>query len=187
MNYFAVNGVIIGSHYCNTGQMNRTKKNRRKDVPFSRMARTATGVFLLAFAVSACSAQLNSHGNIPDQEIIDSIRIGKSNRAQISGMLGTPSARATFDQEAWYYVGTRTSKFAFMKKEILERKVLVIRFNKQGIVQKVERLDKQDGRELQVVDRKTPTRGKELTILEQLLGNVGRFGGGAADDGAAGP
>ena len=167
--------------------MNRTKKNGCKDAPFSRTASIATGVFVLALAVSACSARLDSHGNIPDQEIIDSIRIGKSNRAQVSGMLGTPSARATFDQEAWYYVGTRTSKVAFMKKEILERKVLVIRFNKQGIVQQVERLDKQDGRELKVVDRKTPTQGKELTILEQLLGNVGRFGGGAADDGTARP
>ncbi len=167
--------------------MNRTKKNGRKDAPFCKMAHIATGIFVLAFAVSACSARMDSHGNIPDQEIIDSIRIGKSSRAQVSEMLGTPSARATFDQEAWYYVGTRTSKFAFMKKEILERKVLVIRFNKQGIVQQVERLDKKDGRELQVVDRKTPTRGKELTILEQLLGNVGRFGGGPTDGGTDGP
>ncbi|MGB0632667.1 MAG: outer membrane protein assembly factor BamE [Alphaproteobacteria bacterium] len=144
------------------------------------------GAVILAVSVSACSSRLDSHGNIPDQEIVDSIRIGKSNRTQVSEMLGSPSARATFDQEAWYYVGTRTSKFAFMKEEILERKVLVIRFDKQGVVQQVERLGKRDGREVQVVDRKTPTRGKELTILEQLLGNVGRFGGAPADDGGAG-
>ena len=144
------------------------------------------GAVALALAVSACSARLDSHGNIPDSEIVDSIRIGKSNRAQVSEMLGTPSARATFDQEAWYYVGTRTSKFAFLQEEVLERKVLVIRFDKQGIVRQVERLEKQDGREVQVVGRKTPTRGKELTIIEQLLGNVGRFGGGAVDDGGVG-
>ena len=129
--------------------------------------------------------ELDSHGNIPDQETQTASGLGKVTVPKSRGC----SARrqpATFDQEAWYYVGTRTSKFAFMKKEILERKVLVIRFNQQGIVQKVERLDKQDGRELQVVDRKTPTRGKELTIFEQL-GNVGRFGGGAADDGTARP
>lgn len=144
------------------------------------------GAVALALAVSACSARLDSHGNIPDPEIIDSIRIGKSNRAQVSGMLGTPSAQATFDQEAWYYVGTRTSKFAFLEEEVLERKVLVIRFDKQGIVRQVEQLEKQDGREVQLVDRKTPTRGKELTIIEQLLGNIGRFGGGVADDGGVG-
>jgi hypothetical protein len=27
-----------------------------------------------------------------------------------------------------------------------------------------------------LVDRETPTRGKELTVLQQLIGNVGRFG-----------
>lgn len=163
--------------------MNRTKKNIRIS---ALAAKCVTGTVVLTVAVSACSSRLESHGNIPDQEIVESIRIGKSNRAQISEMLGTPSARATFDQEAWYYVGKRTSKFAFMKAEVLKRKVLVIRFDDKGIVQQVERLDKEDGRDVQVVDRKTPTKGKELTILKQLLGNVGRFGGAPADDGSAG-
>jgi outer membrane protein assembly factor BamE (lipoprotein component of BamABCDE complex) len=163
--------------------MNRTKKNIRIS---ALAAKCMTGAVLLTVAMSACSPRLESHGNMPDQEIVESIRIGKSNRAQILEMLGTPSVRATFDQEAWYYVGARTSRFAFMKAEVLERRVLVIRFDDKGIVQQVERLDKEDGRDVQVVDRKTPTKGRELTILEQLLGNVGRFGGAPADNGRAG-
>ena len=31
-----------------------------------------------------------------------------------------------------------------------------------------------DGQDVAMSDRETPTRGRELTILEQLLGNVGR-------------
>lgn len=139
-----------------------------------------------ATLLAACSPNLNNHGNIPDRELVDSIRIGKNNREQISAMLGTPSARATFDKEAWYYVGSRTSQVAFWEPDLLERQVLVIRFDKEGIVRQVERLDKQDGRDVQVVDRKTPTRGKELTILEQLLGNIGKFAGPETDDGSAG-
>ena len=101
----------------------------------SRRVTFTVSAVAIALSVSACSARLESHGNIPNPEIVESIRIGKSNRAQVSEMLGTPSARATFDQESWYYVGTRTKKFAFLKEEVLGRKVLVIRFNKQGIVQ----------------------------------------------------
>ena len=144
------------------------------------------GALVALLVLGACAPRMDNHGNIPDQEIIESIRIGQSNREQVSSMLGSPSTRATFGLESWYYVGARTSKFAFFDPEIVERKVLVIRFDKDGVVQQVERLDKSDGREVQVVDRKTPTRGKELTILEQLLGNVGRFGGGPADDGGVG-
>ena len=129
---------------------------------------------------------LSNHGNIPEQQLIESIRIGSSNREQIAAMLGNPSAVATFDKENWYYVGMRTSRVAFLDPEILERKILVVRFDKQGVVQQVEHLDKQDGRDVQIVDRKTPTRGKELTILRQLLGNVGKFSGPEVDDGSAG-
>jgi len=136
--------------------------------------------------LAACSPTLTNHGNIPDAEIVQSIRIGKSNRDQIQAMLGTPSAVATFDKEAWYYVGTRTSRIAFLEPDLLEREVLVIRFDKDGVVRQMERLDKQDGRDVQIVDRRTLTRGKELTVLEQLLGNVGKFAGPEVDDGSAG-
>lgn len=171
----------IGSDNDDDGQMNWSPtRSYRRGIAFTCSA-------ILAASLTACSPTMNSHGNIPDSEVIQSIRIGSSNREQVSQMLGTPSAVATFDKEAWYYVGSRTSRLAFLEPTILERKILVIRFDKKGIVQQVERLEKQDGREVQIVDRKTPTRGKELSVMEQLLGNVGRFGGagGGENDGLA--
>ncbi|MFT7571775.1 MAG: outer membrane protein assembly factor BamE (lipoprotein component of BamABCDE complex) [Paracoccaceae bacterium] len=170
----------IGSHNSDNGQM------RHISILGNPWIKSTTAAFVVAGLLAGCSPTLNSHGNIPNAELIQSIRIGSSNREQISAMLGNPSTVATFDKESWYYVGMRTSQIAFLEPEILERRVLVIRFDKQGIVQQVERLDKQDGRNVQIVDRKTPTRGKELTILEQLLGNVGKFSGPEVDDGSAG-
>jgi outer membrane protein assembly factor BamE (lipoprotein component of BamABCDE complex) len=163
----------------NVMQENRQFESRRKS------PKPLAAVTVLGF-LAACSPTLETHGHLPDPEIVNSVRIGKSNREQVTAMLGTPSAISTFDKEAWYYVGTRTSKFAFLEPEILERTVLVIRFDKDGIVRQVERLSKDDGRDVQIVERKTPTRGRELTILEQLVGNVGRFGGGGGS-GEGGP
>lgn len=161
----------IGSDNSDNGQM------RYIPLPGNSGIKRAAAVIVFAGLLAGCSPTLNNHGHIPEPELIESIRIGNSNREQIIAMLGNPSAVATFDQESWYYVGTKTSQLAFLTPKILERKVLVIHFDKQGIVQQVGRLDKQDGRDVQIVVRKTPTRGKELTILEQLLGNVGKFSG----------
>jgi outer membrane protein assembly factor BamE (lipoprotein component of BamABCDE complex) len=130
---------------------------------------------------AACSPNISTHGNVPNGEIIKSIRVGMSNRDQVAAMLGTPSAVATFNKEAWYYVGSSISRVAFWKPDVLERRVLVIRFDKEGVVQKIEHLDKMDGREVKIVGRTTPTRGKELTILDQLLGNIGKFSGANTD------
>lgn len=141
---------------------------------------------LIAAALGACSPALDNHGNIPKPEIVAGITTGETTRDQVSGMLGTPSIVATFDEDAWYYVGKRTSRFAFFDPEILERQVLVIRFDENGVVSGMERLDKEDGRAVAIVARATPTRGRELTIIEQLIGNVGRFGGGEPGPGPGG-
>ncbi len=37
--------------------------------------------------------------------------------------------------------------------------------------------DLADGKDISMVSRITPTAGKEMTILEQIMGNVGRFSG----------
>ena len=169
----------IGNDNSDDGQMSESSIRRKPSLRILLAAGITAGL------LTACSPTLNNHGNIPDAEVVKSIRIGKSNRDQIQAMLGTPSAMATFDKESWYYVGSKTSQIAFWEADLLERKVLVIRFDKEGVVQQVENLGKQDGRDVQIVDRKTPTRGKELTVLEQLLGNIGKFSGGETDNGGA--
>lgn len=150
---------------------------RRAPEPSRRLRRRTLYAALIAGAVAACSPTLENHGNIPDPEIVKSVRVGMSNRAQVTEMLGSPSAVATFDKESWYYIGKRTSQFAFLEPELLQRMILVIRFDDKGIVQQVEHLTQEDGRDVQFVERKTPTHGRELTLIEQLVGNVGRFGG----------
>ena len=46
-----------------------------------------------------------------------------------------------------------------------------------GRVDKISRLDETDGREVDLVKRETPSAGRELGLLEQLFGNIGRFSG----------
>ena len=52
-----------------------------------------------------------------------------------------------------------------------------ITFNKDSeLVESVNSLTLKDGKVVAFNGRETPTRGRELTILEQILGNVGRGG-----------
>lgn len=55
-----------------------------------------------------------------------------------------------------------------------QRSVTEITFNDAGLVSEVRTLGLDDGQRVAMNTRETPTRGRQLTILEQLLGNVGR-------------
>jgi outer membrane protein assembly factor BamE (lipoprotein component of BamABCDE complex) len=58
---------------------------------------------------------------------------------------------------------------------VSNREVTVVTFDKASEqVTKVDVLALKDGRRLAYNKRETPTRGRELTVIEQLLGNVGR-------------
>ena len=48
---------------------------------------------------------------------------------------------------------------------------------RDGRLQTIKSYDLADGRDITMVARITPTAGKELTVLEQIMGNVGRFSG----------
>jgi hypothetical protein len=44
----------------------------------------------------------------------------------------------------------------------------------------------EDGKEITPVARATPAPGRELSFLEQLIGNLGKFNGGGAGGGSGG-
>lgn len=143
---------------------------------FRRVTPSLAAVLLAGFVIG-CAGVTDTRGNLPLAEVVDGIKPGKHSRREIIAMLGSPSTRATFEkQEYWYYIGEKTATLAFFKPKILERSILVVQFDKKGMVVKVQKLDASDAKNISLVDRITPTKGKELSVLQQLLGNVGRFG-----------
>ena len=63
----------------------------------------------------------------------------------------------------------------FSGKKLLERVVVRISFNQKGIATSVEMIPNDPHLSIDFAKRKTPTAGQEITILQQLIGNFGRF------------
>ncbi len=53
--------------------------------------------------------------------------------------------------------------------------MLAVAFDDTGLVSELRQYTLEDGRIIDPVTRKTPTLGRELNIIEQLFGNIGRF------------
>lgn len=129
----------------------------------------AVGLLLLA----GCSNDIQVRGNMPDPEVVGEIETGVHSRRQVAERLGTPSAISTFEDRKWYYVGQKTTQFAFFEPEVLERSVLVVTFDGTGKVDEKKSYTLEDGQVIDLVSRTTPTEGRELTVLQQIFGNFG--------------
>lgn len=130
----------------------------------------------LATALGGCAPRVDTHGNLADPERLAQIAPGKQNRGQVAELLGSPSSTAVFDNEVWYYISQRTETFAFFEPKVAERQIVIVEFDKDGVVSAVKTSGLEDGNDIEPVERVTPTEGKRLTVLEQIIGNLGRFG-----------
>ena len=139
--------------------------------PTRLVAVLATAMLL----TSACSADINIRGNAVDKERLAKIRPGVENRAAVRNLLGSPTNISTFSKETWYYISQKDRTIAFSKPRPLSREIVAISFDKQNRVAGVKKYSLANARDIDPESRKTPTPGKEFGILEQLLGNLGRF------------
>ncbi|WP_374650383.1 outer membrane protein assembly factor BamE [Dongia sp.] len=135
-------------------------------------------ILSLGILGAGCQSKIVQHGNVPDEEQVVQIQPGQDDKNRVEQLLGSPSTTGTFGDDVWYYVSKRTSQTAFFEPDVIDQGVLAISFDPQGIVQDMKVYDQADGRLVAMVDRVTPTHGNELTIIQQMLGNLGRFSPG---------
>ena len=128
-----------------------------------------------AVLLTACEPKINIRGNLPDPELLSEITPGDHSREEVEEILGTPSTITLFDQETWLYISERTETMAFFEPEVKERKVLVLNFDIEGLVSKIEILNAENGKKIQPVNRITATSGSEFGFFQQVFGNMGRF------------
>ncbi len=138
------------------------------------LAAILIGVMGLSGGLSACSKIERSRGYVPNAEELAAIEIGVDTKLTVQESLGSPSTVGTFDDNSWYYIRSRHQRIAFFREEVINREVVAIYFTEDGRVDDLAHFGLEDGFVVSYSTRKTPTRGRELTILEQLLGNVGR-------------
>ncbi|MBL4615823.1 MAG: outer membrane protein assembly factor BamE, partial [Magnetovibrio sp.] len=125
--------------------------------------------------VTACAPRIDTRGNAVLIKDVATIEPGTRTRDHVLNTLGSPSSRSTFGDNAWYYISERTETTAFLAPEIIERQIIVVKFDEYGVVSNVDVYDKDSAEAVEPVDRKTPTAGNQLGLVEQLLSNIGRF------------
>ena len=119
-------------------------------------------------------------GNRVDADQIKELVPGTSTRADATSLLGSPTAKATFDDNTWIYIGEVTRTRVGQLPGIMQQDVVVLNFDQGGVLRGVKRLDQGDSRSVSVVSRSTPSPGSEASFMQQLLGNVGKFNAGGA-------
>jgi len=140
-----------------------------------RFALKMLAVGALAVAASACAPVVGVNGfQVVDAKPADVVA-GTDTKETVMARLGSPSVTSTFEDNVWYYISQTTERYTYNRPQVSQRSVTEITFDKaDDKVAQVRTLGLADGQQIAMNRNATPTRGRQLTVLEQLLGNVGR-------------
>ncbi len=124
-------------------------------------------------ATGACTPTNSFQGYQAIEAAPADVKVGTDTRATVLARLGTPTTKSVFDNEVWFYMSQVSNQTAFYRPRVTKRDVVAITFDKttQQVIT-VNDYTLKDGRVIAYNDRETPTRGREMTILEQLLGSI---------------
>jgi outer membrane protein assembly factor BamE (lipoprotein component of BamABCDE complex) len=136
----------------------------------------------VAFAAAACALSLGACAPITSYQGFQAVeanpkdvKVGEDTKTSVMERLGSPSVVATFDPNTWFYMTQVSDQVAFRKPIVRKRDIVAVQFAKAD--EKVEAVNTytlKDGKVISINGARTPTRGRELSVLEQILGNVGR-------------
>ena len=120
-------------------------------------------------AGTGCTREVLQQGYVQDEGLIGLVSEGSS-REQVVLALGTPSSKATFGDEVFYYISqTRARTFAFQNMALRDQKVLAVYFDSDNTVARVANYTLKDGKVFDTISRTTPTAGKDQTFLQQVI------------------
>lgn len=128
---------------------------------------------LSAALLAGCIGTRDHRGAVVDTELVSAIQVGTDNKQSVEALLGRPTFTGQFDENDWYYVSRDTKTVAFRSPSLLDQTVLHITFDQAGNVVRVEQTGKQLVARINPVNDKTPTLGRQRSILQDIFGNIG--------------
>ncbi len=155
----------------------------------ARFGRLPVPALVLLTALAGCqlpdflSYPPQVRGNKVDEDQLTQLVPGTSTRQDVTALLGSPTAKATFDDNTWIYISETTRPVIGGMQGVEDQRVVVMTFDTKGTLTSVQKKSQTDALPVEVNSHTTPSPGTEATILQQLLGNVGKFSAASSSTG----
>ena len=83
-------------------------------------------------------------GNKVDPDSLKELTPGTSTKADVSAVIGSPTARDTFDDNTWLYISELTQQRIGRVLGELQQNVVVLNFDDKGVLKTINKYDKAD-------------------------------------------
>ena len=135
-------------------------------------------MFLFVFIILiGCQLQepYNNHGIVFLKNRSDNLYLNKSNKNDVLKIIGQPHSTSINDENEWIYIERVFTKGEYHKlgQNVLKsNNVLILKFNKYGILEEKKLLTKSDKKKLTFSKKTTKNEMSQKSFVERFLSSV---------------
>ena len=140
-------------------------------------------LLLFCLCLTGCGLETYQSGDLPAAKRLESIKVGDS-KDKVLRVLGTPnytSSKTEGVDDLMIYAQTNKSSRLFFNPKPTSQDVYLFVFNSKGVVTETKHLTLEDAKKVAYESKTTPVEGKNLSVLEQLAENFGKYNAGGND------
>ena len=131
--------------------------------------------------MSGCGLETLQSGDLPSQTRLNLVKPGFP-KVKVVELLGQPAFQNKLGNGDFFVYSKVIKKSrAFFEPKETERDIYVITFDTNDIVQNIQHLTLDDAQYIAYDDTISTVKGKELSVIEQLVKNFGRYDAGGRD------
>ena len=146
-------------------------------MPFLKKNHILLQTFFIYLTLTSCQLKepVKNHGILHLKNRSELVEINKSNKNDIIKTIGQPHSLSTFTENEWIYFERTLTKGEFLKlgQNVLKtNNILILEFNKYGILQKKVFLDKSHKKKLTFSEDRTENNVSKKSFVEKFLSTL---------------
>ena len=134
-------------------------------------------IIILLFSSCSLNKVVRHHGVHFLEKKQKKIEVFNNNTNDVAVILGPPSTKNSFDTDIWIYIERKTtvSQLSTLgRKKLLVNNVLILEFDKRGLLVKKEFINKDQMNKLKISEDKTQVLNKKDTFIQTVLSSLRR-------------
>jgi len=125
---------------------------------------------LLTSLCMSCTSNIKNYGYIPTKSELDTLIIGKDSKESVSKKVGLPATEGL--EGSFYYVRSTFNDPGFRSARLIDRKVVLLSFDKRNLLRNVETFSVDKGTVVRLDYRVTETGLQNKNIFQQIIGSI---------------